>query len=174
MKTVPPVKFKLRTRNVDSGEFDWTYPTTEDYFKDKRVVVFSLPGAFTPTCSNNQVPGFDVLYDQIIESDVDEVYCIACNDTFVMNAWAEDLRVKNVKFIPDGSCEFTAGMNMLVRKDNLGFGARSWRYAMVVDNGIVERMFVEDGKEDDCGTDPYGETSPEKVLAYLQSGVETL
>ena len=152
MKTVPPVKFKLRTRNVDSGEFDWTYPTTEDYFKDKRVVVFSLPGAFTPTCSNNQVPGFDVLYDQIIESDVDEVYCIACNDTFVMNAWAEDLRVKNVKFIPDGSCEFTAGMNMLVRKDNLGFGARSWRYAMVVDNGIVERMFVEDGKEDDCGT----------------------
>jgi|TARA_B110000977_G_scaffold200488_1_gene291205 peroxiredoxin len=174
MKTVPPVKFKLRTRNVDSGEFDWTYPTTEDYFKDKRVVVFSLPGAFTPTCSNNQVPGFDVLYDQIIESDVDEVYCIACNDTFVMNAWAEDLRVKNVKFIPDGSCEFTAGMNMLVRKDNLGFGARSWRYAMVVDNGIVERMFVEDGKEDDCGTDPYGETTPEKVLAYLQSGVETL
>ena len=174
MKTVPNVKFKLRTRNVDSGEFDWTYPTTEDYFKDKRVVVFSLPGAFTPTCSNNQVPGFDVLYDQIIESDVDEVYCIACNDTFVMNAWAEDLRVKNVKFIPDGSCEFTAGMNMLVRKDNLGFGARSWRYAMVVDNGIVERMFVEDGKEDDCSTDPYGETSPEKVLAYLQSGVETL
>ena len=174
MKTVPNVKFKLRTRNVDSGEFDWTYPTTEDYFKDKRVVVFSLPGAFTPTCSNNQVPGFDVLYDQIIESDVDEVYCIACNDTFVMNAWAEDLRVKNVKFIPDGSCDFTAGMNMLVRKDNLGFGARSWRYAMVVDNGIVERMFVEDGKEDDCGTDPYGETSPEKVLAYLQSGVETL
>ena len=174
MKTVPPVKFKLRTRNVDSGEFDWTYPTTEDYFKDKRVVVFSLPGAFTPTCSNNQVPGFDVLYDQIIESDVDEVYCIACNDTFVMNAWAEDLRVKNVKFIPDGSCDFTAGMNMLVRKDNLGFGARSWRYAMVVDNGIVERMFVEDGKEDDCGTDPYGETTPEKVLAYLQSGVETL
>ena len=174
MKTVPPVKFKLRTRNVDSGEFDWTYPTTEDYFKDKRAVVFSLPGAFTPTCSNNQVPGFDVLYDQIIESDVDEVYCIACNDTFVMNAWAEDLRVKNVKFIPDGSCEFTAGMNMLVRKDNLGFGARSWRYAMVVDNGIVERMFVEDGKEDDCGTDPYGETTPEKVLAYLQSGVETL
>tara|TARA_R110000803_G_scaffold79661_1_gene145326 strand:- start:62 stop:586 length:525 start_codon:yes stop_codon:yes gene_type:complete len=174
MKTVPNVKFKLRTRNVDSGEFDWTYPTTEDYFKDKRVVVFSLPGAFTPTCSNNQVPGFDVLYDQIIESDVDEVYCIACNDTFVMNAWAEDLRVKNVKFIPDGSCDFTAGMNMLVRKDNLGFGARSWRYAMVVDNGIVERMFVEDGKEDDCGTDPYGETTPEKVLAYLQSGVETL
>ncbi len=74
--------------------------------------------------------------------------CMSVNDTFVMNAWAEDVRVKNVKFIPDGSCEFTAGMNMLVRKDNLGFGARSWRYAMVVDNGIVERMFVEDGKEE--------------------------
>jgi len=171
MKTVPNVQFKIRSRDVENGGFVWTHPTTEDYFKNKRVVVFSLPGAFTPTCSNNQVPGFDILYDQIVKNDVDEVYCIACNDTFVMNAWAEDLRVKNVKFIPDGSCEFTAGMDMLVRKDNLGFGARSWRYAMVVDNGTVERMFVEDGKEDDCDTDPYGETTPEKVLEYLKEKV---
>jgi|TARA_R110002096_G_scaffold84700_2_gene195372 peroxiredoxin len=171
MNWIPNVTFKVRTRNVETGEFDWTHPTTEDYFKNKRVVVFSLPGAFTPTCSNNQVPGFDVLYDQIIENDVDEVYCIACNDTFVMNAWAEDLRVKNVKFIPDGSCEFTAGMNMLVRKDNLGFGKRSWRYAMVVDDGVVERMFSEPGQEDDCQSDPYGETAPEKVLEYLKGKV---
>jgi len=168
MKTIPNVTFKVRSRNVETGEFDWTHPTTDDFFKNKRVVVFSLPGAFTPTCSNNQVPGFDVLYDQIIENGVDEVYCIACNDTFVMNAWAEDLRVKNVKFIPDGSCEFTAGMDMLVAKDNLGFGKRSWRYAMVVDDSTVERMFTEDGMEDDCGTDPYSETTPEKVLAYLK------
>jgi len=169
MRQVPDVTFKLRTRNEAAGGFDWSYPTTSDYFKNKRVVVFSLPGAFTPTCSNNQVPGFDVLYDLITKTGVDDVYCIACNDTFVMNAWAEDLRIKNVKLIPDGSCEFTAGMGMLVRKDNLGFGARSWRYAMVVDDGTVERMFVEPGMEDDHGEDPYGESTPEKVLAYLRS-----
>ena len=107
MRQVPDVTFKLRTRNSESGEFDWSYPTTDDYFKNKRVVVFSLPGAFTPTCSNNQVPGFDVLHDQIVAEGVDEVYCVSCNDAFVMNAWAEDLRIKNVKLIPDGSCEFT-------------------------------------------------------------------
>ena len=168
MRQVPNVTFKVRSRDVESGEFVWTYPTTDDYFKGKRVVVFSLPGAFTPTCSNNQVPGFDVLHDQMVEAGVDEVYCISCNDTFVMNAWAEDLRIKNVKLIPDGSCEFTAGMDMLVAKDNLGFGKRSWRYAMVVDDGTVERMFSEPGFEDDCPTDPYGETQPEKVLAYLK------
>ncbi|MGY8864508.1 MAG: redoxin family protein [Methylophagaceae bacterium] len=169
MRQVPNVTFKLRTRNEESGEFDWSHPTTDDYFKNKRVVVFSLPGAFTPTCSNNQVPGFDVLYDQIVAEGVDEVYCVSCNDAFVMNAWAEDLRIKNVKLIPDGSCEFTNGMGMLVAKDNLGFGQRSWRYAMVVDDGVVERMFVEPGQEDDCGTDPYGESAPEKVLEYLKS-----
>jgi len=168
MKQVPNVTFKVRNRNTETGEFEWQYPTTADYFSGKRVVMFSLPGAFTPTCSNNQVPGFDVLYDQIIEAGVDEVHCVSCNDTFVMNAWAEDLRVKNVKLIPDGSCEFTAGMDMLVAKDNLGFGKRSWRYAAVVEDGVVEKMFTEPGFEDDCPTDPYGESSPETVLAYLK------
>ena len=165
---VPHVNFRVRELG------DWVDTNTDTYFKGKKVLVFSLPGAFTPTCSNQQLPGFEKQADVFKAHGIDEIYCVSVNDSFVMNAWAEDLRVKNVKFIPDGSCEFTAGMNMLVRKDNLGFGARSWRYAMVVDNGIVERMFVEDGKEDDCGTDPYGETTPEKVLAYLQSGVETL
>lgn len=168
MKQVPNVTFKVRSRNVDSGEFEWQHPTTNDYFGGKRVVMFSLPGAFTPTCSTNQVPGFDVLYDDIIAAGIDEVYCVSCNDAFVMNAWAEDLRVKNIKFIPDGSCEFTAGMEMLVAKDNLGFGKRSWRYAAVVEDGVVEKMFVEPGFEDDCPTDPYGESSPETVLAYLK------
>ena len=142
--------------------------TTADIFSGKKVVLFAVPGAFTPTCSNNQVPGFDVLYDQIIENGVDEVYCIACNDTFVMNAWAEDLRVKNVKFIPDGSCEFTAGMDMLVAKDNLGFGKRSWRYAMIVNDGVIEQMFVEPNRRDDTPEDPYGMSSPENILKYLQ------
>ena len=88
---------------------------------------------------------------------IDEVYCISCNDAFVMNAWAKEQRAADIKFIPDGSCEFTAGMDMNVAKDNLGFGARSWRYAMVVNDGVIEKMFVEPGKSDDCETDPYGE-----------------
>lgn len=168
MKQIPNVAFKLRVRSEETGEFVWRQPSSMDLFGDKRVVIFSLPGAFTPTCSNNQVPGFEALYDQILANGIDEVFCISCNDAFVMNAWAQDLRVKNVKMIPDGSCDFTAGMDMLVAKDNLGFGKRSWRYAMVVDNGVIEKMFVEPGMEDDCLSDPYGETSPENVLTYLK------
>jgi peroxiredoxin len=168
-RSVPQVTFKTRVRDAETGEFVWQHPTTNDYFEGKRVVVFSLPGAFTPTCSNTQVPSYDTLYDQFIEAGVDDVYCVSCNDAFVMNAWALDLRVKNVKMIPDGSCEFTAGMDMLVAKDNLGFGKRSWRYAMVVNNGVIEKMFVEPGMSDDCPTDPYGESSPEKVLEFLKA-----
>lgn len=167
---VPNVTFKVRQQTTDG--FDWAYPTSNDYFAGKRVVVFSLPGAFTPTCSNFQVPGFDALYKDICFMNVDDVYCVSVNDSFVMNAWAKDQGVKNITFIPDGSGEFTEGMDMLVRKDNLGFGARSWRYAMVVDNGVVERMFVEPGKEDDCATDPYGETSPENIIDYLRQAVQ--
>lgn len=165
-KQLPEITFNVRAVN-EAGEYEWQYPTTADIFYGKRVVVFSLPGAFTPTCSNNQVPGFDVLYDQIVEQGVDEVYCLSVNDSFTMNAWARDLGVQNVKFIPDGSGYFTQEMGMLVRKDNLGFGARSWRYAMVVANGVVEAWFEEPGRSDDCLTDPYGETTPEKVLEYL-------
>ena len=127
MNRVPDVTFKLRERNVETGEFEWTNPTTESFFGGKRVIAFSLPGAFTPTCSNFQVPAFEGCFDQFQEQGIDEIYCISCNDAFVMNAWAQDQRVRNVKFIADGSCEFTAGMDMLVAKDNLGFGKRSWR-----------------------------------------------
>jgi peroxiredoxin len=166
MKAVPEVTFKVRVR--DGDEFDWAYPTTDDYFAGKRVVVFSLPGAFTPTCSNFQVPGFDALYDDIRKLRVDDVYCISVNDSFVMNAWAKEQGVRNLTLIPDGSGTFTEGMNMLVRKDNLGFGARSWRYAMIVDDGKVEKIFEEPGRSDNCETDPYTETTPLNVLEYLK------
>jgi peroxiredoxin len=168
MNRVPDVTFKLRERNVETGEFEWTHPTTDWFFGGKRVIAFSLPGAFTPTCSNFQVPAFEGCFDQFQEQGIDEIYCISCNDAFVMNAWAQDQRVRNVKFIADGSCEFTAGMDMLVAKDNLGFGKRSWRYAMIVNDGVIEKMFVEPGKADDCEDDPYGETSPETIMAYLR------
>lgn len=178
--TVPNVTFKYRVRtdgkpityvdttNGGANPFDWQDVTTADIFDGKRVVVFSLPGAYTPTCSTMQVPGFEAAYNEMRALDVDEVYVISVNDTFVMRRWMIDQGIKNIKFIPDGTGEFTQKMGMLVCKDNLGFGDRSWRYAMVVTDGVVEQAFVEPGKEDNCATDPYSESSPENVLAYLK------
>jgi len=169
---VPDVTFKVRVRDEAIGgdnPFKWQDFTTQDYFGGKRVLVFSLPGAFTPTCSTFQVPGFEENYWTIRkELGIDEVYVISVNDTFVMRKWMIDQHVKNIKFIPDGNGEFTEKMGMLVCKDNLGFGNRSWRYAMVVDNGVVEKWFEEPGREDNCAEDPYGETSPENVMEYLK------
>jgi peroxiredoxin len=166
-KRVPDAIFKTRARDVESGEFEWKELTTSDLFAGKRVVAFSLPGAFTPTCSNFQVPSYQARSMDFIEAGIDKVYCISCNDAFVMNAWAQDQRAPNIEFLPDGSCDFTEKMDMLVRKDNLGFGARSWRYAMVVNDGVIEKMFVEAGMSDDCDSDPYVETNPENVLKFL-------
>lgn len=168
---VPNVTFKTRVRDESIGgsnPYRWQNMTTDDYFKGKRVVVFSLPGAFTPTCSTYQVPGFESRYNEIKSNGIDEVYCISVNDAFVMNKWAKDQCVERIKMIPDGSGTFTRLMGMLVDKDNLGFGMRSWRYAMVVNDGVIEQMFVEPGLSDNCETDPYGETSPENVLEYIK------
>jgi peroxiredoxin len=148
------------------GEF--VFKTTQDLFAKKRVVVFSLPGAFTPTCSTYQLPGFEEQYEQFKAKGIDEIYCMSVNDAFVMNAWAKSQNLENVKVIPDGSGLFTKKMGMLVKKDNLGFGVRSWRYAAVLKNGVVEKLFVEPGLEHNCSTDPYGETSPQNVLEWLK------
>lgn len=170
-KVVPSVVFKTRVRDESiegPNPFRWEDVTSFDYFGGKRVVIFSLPGAFTPTCSTYQLPGFESNYAEFQALGIDEIYCVSVNDAFVMNAWAKSQNIENVKVIPDGSGEFTFGMDMLVEKDNLGFGMRSWRYAAIVDNGRVEHLFVEPGQEDNCPVDPYGETSPENVLAYLK------
>jgi peroxiredoxin len=162
---VPQVEFVFR----ENGEF--VNRTSSEIFNGKRVVIFSLPGAFTPTCSAYQLPGFEEKYDDFVGSGIDDIYCISVNDGFVMNAWAQDQNIKNVKLIPDGNAYFTRSMGMLVSKSNLGFGDRSWRYAMVVDNGIIDKLFVEAGMRDNADTDPYEETTPEKVLEYVKSTV---
>jgi peroxiredoxin len=167
---VPDVTFKVRVRDESIGgdnPFKWQDFTSKDYFGGKRVVVFSLPGAFTPTCSTFQVPGFEQNYETIKQMGIDEIYVISVNDTFVMRKWMMDQNVCKVKYIPDGNGEFSRHMGMLVDKSNLGFGYRSWRYAMVVNNGVVEKWFEEPGREDNCETDPYGETSPENIMEYL-------
>lgn len=177
---LPEVTFKFRVRtdgkeityvdpdNGGANPFEWKDVTTSDIFAGKRIVLFSLPGAFTPTCSTYQVPGFEAMYDEFKAQGIDEIYVLSVNDTFVMRKWMIDQGAKNVKFIPDGNGEFTRKMGMLVDKSNLGFGMRSWRYAMVVNDGVIEHWLPEEGFEDVCPTDPYGVSSPENVMKILK------
>lgn len=171
---VPNVTFAFREGDAPpldavcaiGGKF--VYKTSKDLFEDKRVVIFSLPGAFTPTCSTYQLPGFEEQYEEFRSLGIDDIYCISVNDAFVMNAWADLLKIKNVKVIPDGNGDFTRLMGMLVNKTAIGFGPRSHRYAAVINNGVVEKLFEEPGREDNFSTDPYGVSSPESVLSYLK------
>ena len=160
---VPDVKFYLR----ENGEF--VERETVDFFGGKRCVIFSLPGAFTPTCTTQQLPSFEERFREIRELGVEYVYCISVNDAFVMNAWADSLGISHIQMIPDGNGMFTGLMNQLVLKENLGFGYRSWRYAAVVDDGVIEKLWEEPGKEDNCPDDPYTTTDPETVIQYLKS-----
>ena len=164
--TIPEVQFQFR----ESGEF--VTRTSSELFNDKRVVIFSLPGAFTPTCSAYQLPGFEEKYEDFIALGIDAIYCISVNDGFVMNAWAQDQNIEKVKLIPDGNAYFTRSMGYLVNKSNLGFGDRSWRYAAVVDNGVIEKLFVEAGMRDNADTDPYEVSTPENVLDYVAANVK--
>ncbi|NVK33155.1 MAG: peroxiredoxin [Rhodobacteraceae bacterium] len=177
LKTVPDVTFKTRVRDESiegPNPFRWEEKTSADYFAGKRVVLFSLPGAFTPTCSTYQLPDFEKLFDEFKEQGIDAIYCISVNDAFVMNAWGKSQNVDKVGLIPDGSGEFTRKMGMLVRKDNLGFGLRSWRYAAIINDGAIEKMFVEEGFSDNCETDPYGASSPQNILEALKAGDESV
>ncbi len=164
---VPHVVFKARVQNK-SEEFEWEDLSTDEIFSDKNIIVFSLPGAFTPTCSSTHLPGYETKYDEFKKLGIDEVYCLSVNDAFVMNQWAKSLNVKNVKLLPDGSGDFTQGMGMLVKKNNLGFGLRSWRYSMHVVNGTIEKVFSEPGFSDDCPDDPFEISDADTMLMYLR------
>ena len=144
--------------------------TTSNYlFKDKKVVIFSVPGAFTPTCSSKQVPDFDKEYEQFIKLGISNIYCISVNDPFVMSNWYSHLKINSIKFISDYSSYFTKDLGMLVDKSHLGMGMRSWRYVALIDNMLVKAWFEEPGRNI-LGSykDPYGETSPKKILEYLK------
>lgn len=154
---VPNVTF--RTRQND----DWVDVTTDELFSGKTVVVFSLPGAFTPTCSATHLPGYNEYADLFKKNGVDDIICISVNDTFVMNAWCGDQEADNVRLIPDGNGEFTDGMGMLVGKEDLGFGKRSWRYSMLVKDGTIEKMFIEPEVEGD----PFEVSDAQTMLSYI-------
>lgn len=170
---LPDVTFKTRVRDesIDGpNPYRWEEKTTADYFAGRRVILFSLPGAFTPTCSTYQLPGFERMAPEFADMGINNIYCMSVNDSFVMNAWAKSQNLENVKVIPDGSGTFTKEVGMLVDKDNLGFGFRSWRYAMVVNDGTVEVLLRESGLTDNAEDDPYEFTTPESVMNYLKSG----
>lgn len=145
---------------------NFVFKTAAELFDNKRVIIFSLPGAFTPTCSTYQLPGFEEQFSLFQAKDIDAIYCISVNDAFVMNEWARSLNIKNVKVIPDGAGAFTEGMGMTVDMSNIGFGKRSRRYAAVINNNIVEHIFVEP-ESSTTDPDPYGVSSPENVLKHL-------
>lgn len=172
IKNIPTVTFAFREGDESpegggcpiGGQF--VFKTTNDLFDNKRVIVFSLPGAFTPTCSTYQLPGFEEQFNDFKAKGIDEIYCVSVNDAFVMNEWARALSINNVKVIPDGAGAFTEGMSMTVDMSAIGFGKRSRRYAAVINNGTVEHMFVEpDSSASD--PDPYGVSSPENVIKHL-------
>jgi len=170
-KRVPEVVFRTRVRDerVDGpNPFRWQDVASSEIFDGKRVVLFALPGAFTPTCSSTHLPRYEELYGQFRAAGVDEVYCLSVNDAFTMYQWGRHLGVENVKLLPDGSCHFTRGMDMLVDKDNLGFGLRSWRYSMLVEDGEIVKLFIEPGKQDNCPTDPFEVSDADTMLAYVR------
>ncbi|MBT8060776.1 MAG: peroxiredoxin [Gammaproteobacteria bacterium] len=169
---VPQVVLKSRVRDegIDGpNPFRWQDVDTQDIFAGKRVVVFALPGAFTPTCSSTHLPGFEAKYDEFKALGIDEVYCLSVNDAFTMFQWGKQLGAEKVKLLPDGSGQFTRAMGMMVRKDNLGFGERSWRYSMLVEDGRITKLFAEPGMEHDCPTDPFEVSDADTMLAFLKS-----
>ena len=164
----PKAILKKHVKAVD-GISRWVDIDTLELAEDRKIVVFGLPGAFTPTCSSQQLPGFENLYHEFRKAGIDDIFCVSVNDTFVMNEWALDQGLVNVKLLPDGSGEFTVKIGMDVRKDNLGFGMRSWRYAAVYDNGLLVWSGVEEGYGDNFEGDPYDVSKPENVLDNVKA-----
>jgi glutaredoxin-like protein len=154
---VPTVTFRVRENN------EWKDVTTDKLFKGRTVVVFSLPGAFTPTCSSTHLPRYNELAPAFFANGIDSILCVSVNDTFVMNEWSRDQEASNIVMVPDGNGEFTDGMGMLVGKEDLGFGKRSWRYSMLVKDGVVEKMFIEPEKPGD----PFEVSDADTMLNYI-------
>lgn len=171
---VPNVIFKTRVRNEALGgpnPFEWKDLSSAEIFNNKKVVLFALPGAFTPTCSTSHLPRYEELYDEFKALGIDAIVCLSVNDAFVMYQWGLKQGAEKVFLLPDGNAEFTRKMGMLVDKSNLGFGMRSWRYSMFVDNGEIKRVFSEPGFEDNCPTDAFEVSDADTMLAYLKESL---
>ena len=156
-QNVPDVVFHTRR------DHEWVDVPSDEVFKGKTVVLFSLPGAFTPTCSSTHVPRYNQLAPELKRHGVDEIVCVSVNDAYVMNEWRDEQKATNITFLPDGNGDFSRGMGMLVTKDSIGFGERSWRYSMLVKDGVIEKMFI----EPDQPGDPFEVSDADTMLAYI-------
>lgn len=168
----PDVIFKTRIRDKNtegSNPFRWQDVTSDNLFKDKKIILFALPGAFTPTCSSTHLPGYEEHFEAFKTLGVDEVICLSVNDAFVMFQWGKQMGVKNIRLLPDGSGEFTRKMGMLVHKDNLGFGLRSWRYSALIEDGTITKIFAEPGFADNSSEDPFEVSDAKTMLTYLKA-----
>ncbi len=168
-KRIPNTVLHTRVRDDLDGSFHWADVSTDEVFSGRKVVVFGLPGAFTPACSETHLPGFEALHDDILAQGVDEVICTAVNDAFVMFQWAKSLGVDKVRMLPDGNGTFAEAIGMLVSRSEQGMGMRSWRYAMLVDNGVVEKLLCEPDLRDNPPGVPVANSDAQKVLDYLKS-----
>jgi glutaredoxin-like protein len=154
---VPNVTFQTRVGH------EWATKTTDDFFKGKKVALFALPGAYTPTCSSTHLPRYNELYDTFKASGFDDVICLSVNDSFVMNEWQRDQKADKLTMLPDGNGEFSEKLGFLVDKSAIGFGKRSWRYSMIVNDGIIEKMFIENEEPGD----PFGSSDADTMLSSL-------
>ncbi|HHL19678.1 MAG TPA: glutathione peroxidase [Thiothrix sp.] len=161
-QTIPKVTFHTRQNH------EWVDVDSTSLFEGKNVIVFSLPGAFTPTCSSSHVPRYNQLEAVFKQNGVDDIICISVNDAFVMNEWQQDQKAENITFMPDGNGDFSEGMGLLVDKQHLGFGKRSWRYSMFVKNGVIDKMFIE---ADEPG-DPFNVSDADTMLEYIAPNAE--
>ena len=170
-EAAPRVRLQCRKRDSTvkgPNKFCWNQVYTRDLYQNKRIIIFGLPGAFTPTCSTTHLPGYEENYHKIRALGIDEIYCLRVNDAFVMFNWCKKLKVKMVKILPDGNANFTKKMGLLVKKNNLGFGQRSWRYSMVILDGVIEKIFLEKGLSNNCATDPFEISDAKTMLQYLK------
>ncbi|MEN9852469.1 MAG: hypothetical protein RI996_412 [Candidatus Parcubacteria bacterium] len=169
---VPEVTFKTRVRDEAVGgdnPFRWQDVTSNELFAGKKVILFGLPGAFTPTCSSTHAPGYDKMASEFKALGVDQIICLSVNDAFVMYQWAKNLGTENIFMLPDGNLDFTRAIGMNVKKENLGFGERSWRYSMLIEDGTITKVFEEDGFGDNVEGDPFMVSDAETMLKYLKS-----
>lgn len=171
ISTIPSVTFRTRVRDASvpgPNPYRWQDLTTDEIFSGRRVVLFSLPGAFTPTCSSNHLPRYEELHQEFRDLGIDQIICLSVNDAFVMFQWGKHVGASQVFLLPDGNGEFTRKMGMLVDKSNLGFGMRSWRYSLLVEDRVIRQAFIEDGYADNATEDPFAVSDADTMLAYLK------
>ena len=170
-KKIPKTYFKTRVKNSNSknkkNPYKWQTKCSNNIFNNKKNIVFSLPGAFTPTCSNSQLPDYEKHYNKLKNKNIDDVYCVSVNDAFVMHNWKKNKKIKKVKMLPDGNGDFTKKMGALVKKNNLGFGDRSWRYSMLVDDGKIVKIFSEPNMSNNHKTDPFVKSDVHTMINFL-------